>query len=159
MSKASDLRDAVITELRSAISADAATVEAVILPEYEREDLVGDARVGVRYAERTQIESTMGPDVTRVLIEVAVVGVLPDRTRASETEYREAQIAAVDVLDGISETIIALFVPNGALANKNIGDHRFVSINQPVVYDPEKMSDETQFLSIIELVFEDLEDE
>ena len=42
---------------------------AVILPEYEREDLVNSPRVAVRYAERSRLDATMGPDVTRVMIE------------------------------------------------------------------------------------------
>ena len=159
MSKASTLRDALITELQSVIPAATATVEAVILPEYEREDLVNSPRVAVRYAERSNLESTMGPDITRVMLEVAIVGVLPDRLSASQATYNAAQVAALDVLDGIAETIIDLFVPNGTLTGKNIGEHRFVSLEQPAAFDAEKMSDETQFLSIIEMVFEDLGDE
>ena len=153
------LRDAVIVELQSAIPSTTATVEAVILPEYEREDLVNSPRVAVRYAERSRLDATMGPDVTRVMIEVAIVGVLPDRLSSSQATYNAAQVAALDALDGIAETVIDLFVPNGSLASVNIGEHRFVDINQPAAFDAEKMSDETQFLSIIELVFEDLGDE
>lgn len=159
MSKASVLRDAVIDELTAVIPTTTAKVEAVVLPEYERESLVTLPKVGVRYAERPNLDATMGPDTTRVVIEVSIAGVLPDRVSSSETVYRQAAIAAVDVFDGIAETIIDLFVPNGALVNKNIGEHRFISINQPTAFDAEKMSDETQFLSIIELVFEGLEDE
>ena len=146
-------------ELQSVIPATTATVEAVILPEYEREALVNSPRVAVRYAERSLVDSTMGPDTTRVMLEIAIVGVLPDRISSSQTTYYAAQVAAMDVLDGIAETVLALFVPNGLMVGKNIGEHRFVSVNQPTAFDAEKMSDETQFLSIIELVFEDLEDE
>ena len=159
MSKASVLRDAVITELQAVIPTTTATVEAVILPEYERETLVKSPRVAVRYAERDRVDSNMGPDLTRVMLEVAIVGVLPDRLSSSQVAYNAAQVAALDVLDGIAETVLALFVPNGSLVGKNIGEHRFLSVNQPAAFDAEKMSDETQFLSIIELVFEDLEDE
>ncbi len=158
MSRASDLRDAVITELNTRLSGQ--TIEAFVVPHYTREELVSGPRIAVRLAER-EVEIDQGPDARNVVIEVGVVGVTPSLTGAVSSAHRSQEVAACDVFDGLMESIIALWSPNGVLSKRTAGlaSHRFISIEQPVMFDAQKLYSDGIWLSLIRLTYQDTTDD
>ncbi len=118
MSRASDLRDAVITELDTRLTGQ--TVEAFIVPHYTREELTSGPKIAVRIAER-ELEIDMGPDTRNMIIEIGVVGVTPALTGSVSSAHRSQEVAACDVFDDLMEEIIALWSPNGVLSKRTAG--------------------------------------
>ncbi|MDA7492690.1 hypothetical protein N8510_01195 [bacterium] len=156
MSRASDLRDAVITELTTRLST--YTVEAFVVPHYTREELTSGAKIAVRIAER-EVEIDQGPDVRNIAIEVGVVGVTPALSGAVSSAHRSQEVAACDVFDGLMETIISYWSPNGPLSRCGMAEHRFLSIEQTVNFDPQKLFNDGIWLSLIRLNYQDAEDQ
>lgn len=156
MSRASDLRDAVITELSTRLSGQ--TVEAFIVPHYTREELTSGPKIAVRVAER-EIEVDQGPDSRNIVIEIGVVGVTPALTGSVSSAHRSQEVAACDVFDDLMEDIIDLWSPAGALASCGVSDHRFVAIEQPIMFDPQKLYNDGIWLSLIRLTYQDTTDD
>ena len=154
MSRASDLRDAVITELDTRLTGQ--TVEAFIVPHYTREELPGGPKIAVRVAER-EIEVDQGPDNRQVIIEVGVVGVTPALSGAVTSAHRSQEVAACDVFDNLMEQIIALWSPSGPLSVRTAGlaGHRFVGIENSIYFDPQKLYSDGLWLSLIRLTYQD----
>lgn len=158
MSRASDLRDAVITELDTRLTGQ--TVEAFIVPHYTREELTSGPKIAVRIAER-ELEIDMGPDTRNVIIEIGVVGVTPALTGSVSSAHRSQEVAACDVFDDLMEEIIALWSPNGVLSKRTAGlaGHRFTGIEQPIMFDPQKLYSDGIWLSLIRLTYQDTVDD
>ena len=156
MSRLSDVRDAIATELRSRLSSQ--TVDVFLVPNYSREELEAGPRVCVRSGGR-EVTAEQGPDVRDVIVEVGVVGLSPVRTGESESDYRAALVAAGDVYDGLIETVIALWSPDGVLSTCGMAGHRFVSIEQSLNFDAEKLFNEGVWLSILRLTYQDTIDD
>ena len=158
MSRASDLRDAVITELNTRLTGQ--TVEACIVPHYEREELTSGPKIPVRIAER-ELEIDMGPDTRNIIIEIGVVGVTPAKTGSVSSNYRTQEVAACDVFDDLMEEIIALWSPNGVLSKRTAGlaGHRFIGIEQPIMLDAQRLYSDGIWLSLIRLTYQDTTDD
>ena len=158
MSRASDLRDAVITELDNRLTGQ--TVEAFIVPHYTREELTSGPKIAVRIAER-ELEIDMGPDTRNIIIEIGVVGVTPALTGSVSSAHRSQEVAACDVFDDLMEEIIALWSPNGVLSKRTAGlsGHRFIGIEQPIMFDPQKLYSDGIWLSLIRLTYQDTTDD
>lgn len=158
MSRASDLRDAVITELDTRLTGQ--TVEAFIVPHYTREELISGPKIAVRIAER-ELEIDMGPDTRNIIIEIGVVGVTPALTGSVSSAHRSQEVAACDVFDDLIEEIIALWSPNGVLSKRTAGlaGHRFIGIEQPIMFDPQKLYSDGIWLSLIRLTYQDTTDD
>lgn len=150
------MRDAVITALAAALPDE--TIEAFIIPQYTREEVAGGRRIAVRFGSR-DLSVEQGPDERNVSIEVAVVGLVPGFDSEVPKNFREQQVAAVDVFDGVVESIIALWSPDGSLRRKGMADHSFVEIEHPVNFDPRKLYDEGVFLSVLVLTYQDSVDD
>ena len=156
MSRASDLRDAVITELDTRLTGQ--TVEAFIVPHYTREELTAGPKIAVRVAER-ELEIDQGPDTRNIIIEIGVVGVTPALTGSVSSAHRSQEVAACDGFDDLMEDILELWTPNGALAKSGLSDHRFVGIEQPIMFDPQKLYSDGIWLSLIRLTYQDTTDD
>lgn len=163
MSRASALRDAMVTELETAFPAE--TIDAFILPSYDREEFEAGRRIGVRVGGR-EIELDQGVDERRVIIEVAVIGILGEKTAgdaedvsATKAAYRAQEVTECDAFDALMESIIAKWTPRGPLRNKGIGDHRLMSISQPTQFDAEKLYGAGLWLSLLRFTFQDSLDE
>lgn len=156
MSRASDLRDGIVTELSTRLSGQ--TVEAFVVPNYEREDLVVGPRIVVRFGGR-EIQVDQGPDSRLITIEVGVIGVTPQKSTSTLTTYRQEELAACDTFDTLMESVIALWTPAGELGQKGIAEHRFVRLEQVMQFDVEKLYNDGVWLSLIRLIYEDTVDD
>ena len=134
------------------------TVERFLVPNYSREELTSGPRIAVRFGAR-ELRIDQGPDERDIEIEVGVVGVTPPRENISEADYRAAQVAACDAFDGLMESVIALWTPNGPLSRCGMADHRFVAIDQVLNFNAQKLYDESIWLSIIQLTYQDTFDD
>tara|TARA_R110002073_G_scaffold20209_5_gene72812 strand:- start:16938 stop:17408 length:471 start_codon:yes stop_codon:yes gene_type:complete len=156
MSRASDVRDAVIAAIKEQMPDE--TVEAFVLPNFTKEELVESGpRIAVRFARR-DIRVEQGPDERDVLIHVGVVSAMPANS-GSETSYRIEEVAAFDAVDTLIEQIIALWSPNGILARCYMADHWFRSITQPFVLEEKQFNDSGNLVSLIQIQFRDSIDE
>lgn len=156
MSRASEVRDAVLEAIQEHLTDQ--TVEAFLVPNYDDEELMEGPRIVVRFGAR-EIQIDQGPDERDIQIEIGVVGVTPKRETRSKEEYRAAQVAACDTFDGLMESVIALWTPNGPLRHYGMADHRFVSIEQAVNFDAAKLYNDGVWLSIIQLTYQDTFDD
>ncbi len=156
MSRASDLRDQVITELNTRLAGQ--TVEAFIVPHYTREELTAGPKIAVRVAER-ELEVDQGPDSRNIVIEIGVVGVTPALSGSVSSAHRSQEVAACDVFDDLMEDILELWTPNGVLSKTGLSDHRFIGIEQPIMFDPQKLYSDGIWLSLIRLTYQDTIDD
>lgn len=156
MSRASSVRDAVIAALKEQLPNE--TVETVVIPHYEREELDAGARIVVRFGAR-ELRVEQGPDERDVTIEVGVIGVTPKREDSTKAGYHAEQVAAVDSFDTLMESVIALWTPNGPLARIGMAEHWFVEIEQAINFDAEKLWNGGVYLSLITLTYRDSRDE
>ena len=156
MSRASDLRDQVITELDTRLTGQ--TVEAFIVPHYTREELTAGPKIAVRVAER-ELEVDQGPDSRNIVIEIGVVGVTPALSGSVSSAHRSQEVAACDVFDDLMEDILELWAPNGVVAKNGRSDHRFIGIEQPIMFDPQKLYSDGIWLSLIRLTYQDTIDD
>lgn len=158
MSRASTLRDEIIADLQAVPALSGETITAWYVPRFTREQLASGRRIVVRSAAR-EIGSNQGPDDISVTIEVGVVGLVSSRTDLAEADAEAAVVTACDALDGLTETLIGLWAPNGSLASQHTSTHRFVSLSQPVFFDVERLNNDGIWLSVLSLVFMDQNDE
>lgn len=156
MSRASDVRDAIITELKSQFPDE--TVDKFSIPRYSREDLADGPRIAVRTGGR-ELASDQGPDTTDVVIEVGVVGVSPEKSGETDAAYQDEEVAKHDEYDGLLESIIALWIPDGELVDKGMADHAFQSIDQAAQFDANQLYQAGVWLSLIQLTYRDTRDE
>lgn len=156
MSRSSAVRDAIVADL--VIQFPDETVETFILPDFTREELAIERRIGVRTGSRS-ILIDQGVDERRVTIEVAVLGVVPEKTGTTDAAYRSQVTTACDGFDLLMESIIAKWTPDGVFRYAAMADHRFVSLQQTVQFDVSKLYSEGFWLSLIELTYQDCLDE
>ncbi len=154
MSKASDLRDAVVAEIETDFPS--YTVESFVWPNWTREELLAGPRVAVRIGGR-QVQLGHGIDQTDVTIEVGVVGVMPEGV--AETAYSTAARDKCDEFDGIVESLIGLWINGGRLSRSDVGDHYPVAIEQAIQFDPEQLYQKGVYLSMFQITYRDSEDE
>lgn len=95
----------------------------------------------------------------RVAFEINISQEMPERSAASYSDWRASVVAATDVLDGICETILSLWLREGELQVGGIAEHRFISIEQLMLMDPRKFNEDFQYHSVIEVVYEDTVDD
>lgn len=155
MSRASDLRDGIKTELETDFGG-SYTVDAFIIPRWTREDLASGARIAVRVGGRN-LQWNQGPDEKDVAIQVGVVGITPDGATAT-AGFAALELSKVDEYDGLLESIIDLWMNNGRLSGKGVGDHYPVNISQPIQFDPQQL-EKGVYLTMIEITYRDSEDE
>jgi hypothetical protein len=156
MSRQSLVRDAVVAELKTRISG--YPIESFIVPHYRREDLEAGPRICVRSGAR-ELRVDQGPDGRDVMIEVGVIGITKERKEIDEESYRNAIVADADLFDGVMETLIALWTPNGPLSRVGLAEHRFVGIDQAINFDAAKLYNDGIWLSMIQLTYQDTVDE
>jgi hypothetical protein len=161
MSRASDLRDAIVAELKEQLSTfDADRIDSFLIPDYDKEELQ-EPRVGVRIGRR-EVEVDQGPDSRLLSIQVGVIGLvneLDPKKPVTKESVRQQAIDSADVLDAIIEEVIAIWTPCGPLATKGLAGHSFVSITQPYPFDPTQLYQNDVWVSIVELIYRDCEDE
>ncbi|EMI19090.1 hypothetical protein RMSM_03986 [Rhodopirellula maiorica SM1] len=155
MSRASDVRDAVIAAIKEQMPDE--TVEAFVMPRYTREELASGPRIAVRFARR-DLRVEQGPDERDVIIHAGVVGVMPPNDGHGST-YRAQEVAAFDAIDTLMEQVIALWTPNGVLASCGMAEHWFRTITQPFVLDEKELKDNSNFVSLVQLTYTDSLDE
>lgn len=156
MSRASDVRDAIVEDLQTQFPDE--TVETFIIPDFTREELATQRRIGVRIGSRS-IAVDQGPDDRQVVIEVAVIGVVSEKTGSTDSSYRAQAVTDCDAFDLLMESIIAKWTPGGVFRNTGMADHRFVSLEQSVQFDVAKLYSEGLWLSLIQLTYQDCNDE
>lgn len=154
MSRASDVRDDVQASIAAELPT--ATVEAFIVPNFTREELVAGPRIIVRNGGR-ELAIDQGVDARDVIVEVGVVGVVPSRADVDE-EYRVEELAAADVFDDLMESVIDLFIRDGALNQIGMAEHRLTTLETAVQLDAQKYYTEGIWLSVIRLTYRDSED-
>ena len=156
MSKASDVRDELVTELSGHFPSRA--VDPFILPRFERKELSDGARIAVRNGGR-EIRLDQGPDQIDVIIEIAVVGITPENSGQTDVQYLSDEFAACDGFDELMEELIQLWMNNGPLAYAGIAGHSLQNIEQAVQFDAERLHREGVYLSMIRLTYRDSEDD
>jgi hypothetical protein len=158
MSRATQLRDAMITELASRLGDSVGSVKPFSLLVYDRSEFVEKPLVLVRVAGR-ELLATQGPDEQMVLIDVLIAAAIPDRTGTTETEWREELVAHYDEFDGTFESLLDLWVPDGPLKTEGIADFRFVSIEEVIGFEMDELYRDGVYLSWIQLKYQDTFDE
>lgn len=159
MSRATDLRDAVATEMAFRFPTE--RVETVIYPDHTREELAEMLRIIVRKAGRSP-SVEQGPDVRTVDIEVGVIAALsPLAAGAGRTkdDYRDQRLQESDAADTLVEQIVALFTPNGVLSHGGFGDYSFESLDEATTLDVRALYERDVHLSIVTLTFLDSVDD
>lgn len=134
------------------------SIDKFLVPNYSREELNSGPRIAVRFGAR-ELSLEQGPDERDVVIEVGVIGVTPAREALTEADYRAAQVAACDGFDGLMESVVALWTPDGPLEFAGMADHSFAGISQSINFDPQKLYDESIWLSVIQLTYRDTFDD
>ena len=153
MSRASDVRDAIANELTGRF--DPLPVDKFLLPTYERASLESSSRIVIRNGGR-ELSLQQGADETRVIIQVGVVGIMPEK---QSTDYEAECLAKGDEIDGVVEQLIALWMNRGALWKVCFAEHRLYDIGQAIQFDPDRLYKEGVYLSMIQLTYRDIEDE
>lgn len=152
MSRASDLRDAIVSELQTLLG-ESQPVDAFILPRYEREDLRSGPRVAVRVGARLP-ETGQANNQTSVVIQVGVVGIGPDATTLSSGQtYAAAELAKIDQYDTLMEQLIGYW--QGGAMDGGIAEHHPREISQTFLFDSEKLQNEMIYLSLFEITYRD----
>lgn len=157
MSRASDVRDAVREQIAERLDL---TVDVVAVPDYSKEELAGfDApRVFVRMNGRS-VPFGQGPIDRFVMVDVGVAIALGPSTSQypSDASYRTEVASQVDVADGILESIIDLWIPNGPLLRCGLAHHSFHGIER-AVFDAAQLYEKRVWLSLAEIQFRDSRD-
>ena len=159
MSRASDLRDEVVLELKDRISIADDRIDAFLVPDFEREEL-DTPRVGVRIGGR-DVDVDQGPDTRIVTIEIGVLGLTSEANTDDEitkAQFRALQVESADTLDAVMEEILALWSPEGPLAYAGLAEHAFAGIEQPAAFDPKQLYDNGVWVAIAKVMFRDTED-
>lgn len=154
MSRASDVRDALKTELETLLSR---TVDRFVIPRFTREELEAGPRVMVRVGGRN-LSFDEGPDTTNVLIDVGVAGVTPNSSEL-ETTFAEAEIDQCDSFDALMETVIALWMNDGPLSRAGIAEHFPVDITQVIPFDAQEFNNKGVYFTMIQITYRDSRDE
>lgn len=156
MSRASDVRDDILAELKARLTIDDSRIDAFLVPDFDREELI-EPRVGLRIGGR-EVEVDQGPEKKIVTIEIGVLGLTDEAdpaAAATPSSFRAQQVASADVLDEIMEEIIALWIPNGPMQRLGMAHHRFVGIEQPTAFDPKQLYDNGVWVSILRVMYQD----
>ena len=153
MSRASDVRDAIVTAIAAQLPGE--TVEAFSVPHYTKEQLVSGPRIAVRCSGRN-LQISQGPDQRAVLIDVCVIGAAPEQSTAS---FRVDELGKVDEFDELMESVIALWTPAGTLGRSGMAYHSFEQIEQVIQVDQEKLYTDGIYISVIRLTYHDSEDD
>ena len=159
MSRASDLRDDIVEQLKLRLSIDADRIDAFLIPDFDREELI-EPRVGVRIGSR-EFMIDQGPEGRDVYIEIGVLGLTNEADSglpATKKSFREQQVESADELDAIMEEIINLWTPHGVLSRPGLADHKFIGIEQPTAFDPKQLYDNHVWVSIVRLQYRDTRD-
>lgn len=160
MTRASDLRDAIASELKERLeSFDADRIDTFLIPDYEKDELQAP-RIGVRVGRR-EVEVDQGPDNRQVTIEIGVIGLTEEVDPAlpgTKASMRAQAVAASDRLDEIIEDILSVWTPCGPLSRGVIAEHSFVSIGQPYAFDPKQLYQNGVWVSIVEVTYRDCKD-
>ncbi len=169
MSKASNVRDAVISRLQVHLAGhqllDATKkIQPFWTPDFSRDDLDDGPILGVACGGR-EINSLMGPDETRVLINVGVFG-LPDISQLASLAENEARLVNVksgDKWDGILEDALSLWIGSGSsagpMAREAQAGHWFKTVEQTAIYDPSLFKDERIWAGFFTVTYEDQDDQ
>ena len=159
MSRASNVRDAVLAAIQTELPSE--TAETFVVPNYTNEELQSGARIIVRNGGR-QIAIGQGVDTRDVLVEVGVVGVVGPKQGGSGTEYKTEELTKADQFDALMESVIALWTKDddgdGPLRRCGMAGHSFESMEQVIQMDAEKLYSEGIWLSVIQLTYRDSED-
>lgn len=159
MSRASDLRDDIVEQLKLRLSIDDERIDAFLVPDFDREELT-EPRIGVRIGER-EFMIDQGPEARDVFIEVGVLGLTNQADEglpATPTSFRAQQVESADALDALMEEIIELWTPHGVLSRPGLADHKFMGITQPAAFDPKQLYDNGVWVAIIRLQYRDTRD-
>lgn len=159
MSRASDLRDDIVEQLKLRLSIDDDRIDAFLVPDFDREELI-EPRVGVRIGER-EFQIDQGPEHRDVFIEIGVLGLTNEADEslpATKESFRQQQVDSADVLDALMEEIIGLWTPHGVLSRPGLADHKFMAITQPAAFDPKQLYDNGVWVAIIRLQYRDTKD-
>jgi len=161
MSRASDLRDGVIAELR--LLEPDLRIEPFWVPNFPAEWLDEGPIIGVRAAQRL-LQSDQGPDQRRIGIEVGAFGIAVPQTDTDLDPIKNlrAQVASGDDLDGIVEDLIDYWTPSGPLSGrdgKGIADHSFQEITQTTLFDAPQLQEFGLWAAVFLVTYFDTLDE
>lgn len=160
MSRASDLRDAVVSELQSRItSVEPERITSFLIPDFEKSE-VATPRIGVRIGKR-EITEGQGPSERFTSIQVGVIGLtdkLDSALPATKKSIRTQTVETADKLDAILEEVLSLWTPGGPLSFAGLAEHSFQSIGQPYAFDPKQLYENDVWVSIVEIQFRDSQD-
>ena len=151
MSKASDVRDAVVAALKGQLDS-SQPVDKFVLPHYQRKDLTS-RRVIVRVGNR-EVGTNQGGDTCNVMIDVGVVGRGPDGSDLESGEsYSDAELDEIDEHDGLIETLLDLWIDSGPLRSVVMAEHRFYDVRQGLHIDAARLRKDGVYLSIFQLIY------
>ena len=168
MSKASDVRDAVIDAIKNAATIDhpAEFIQAFWTPDFVREDLEQSAIIGVAVSGRETLVE-MGPDMRRVELDIGVFG-LPDLSNTASLDTRrtrEAAVAAGDRLDAIVETLQAHWMAgsdipgSGSFIRQGMAGHSFHELPPSTPYDASLFHDQRIWAGVFSITYNDSDDQ
>ena len=158
MSRASDLRDAVAALITTEIPG--VTVETTVVPNYGVDDLESTV-ISVRVESRA-ISVEMGPAERTVDIGVAIMGKAPQASGYpldARTDYRARELEVNDELDGIAESVLAIWTPPTTTATTELAGHRFTEISQENAIEVSSYFENGVWFSSITITFFDYDDQ
>lgn len=133
LSRASDLRDAIKNELSSTFSN--VVVRSSVDPTFDFES--SETNEFCVWLVSRQIEALQGASRRRVSVNITFAGHGSLSQAITESSRQVESLAVADAFDGIIETAIGLFSPNGTFFRGVHCGHRFESIEQPEFFDVE----------------------
>ena len=157
MSRATDLRDALIAELQTQLG-DEQTIEPFSMLIYEREEFKTKPLILVRSRGR-QYLADQGPDEMMVMIDVMVAAAIPPKTATTMAGYRQEIVAQYDEFDDLFQTVLDLWVPDGPLKTRSLANHRFHSFEEVEGFEMEQLHSDGVYSSWIQLKYYDSYDE
>lgn len=153
MSKAGEVRDAVVAALVSAFPSE--SVEPFVTPNYTKEELT-DRRIIVRFSNRN-LTLNQGPDEQQVVIDVGVIG-SPLQRIDSTDPYRKEEVIAIDELETLMESIIALWMHDGSLSDCGMASHVLMDIDQAFQFDADRFYNHGIYLTMFQITYQDSRD-
>jgi hypothetical protein len=136
-------------------------VDAVVVPIYEREDVI-EPRVCVMVSTRN-IDATQGPDFRDVVLSVGVIAATAELEGPSldEDERRQQELKATDAFDDLFEELLALWTPtaDAPLADQDVAEHRFRLIDQTQAVDFAMYRERGVWLAVLFVTYRDTRDD